>query len=174
MKIQTVVLMFLVVFLTPACATMSSKPGDFSVSGITGDPARATAIAGSVTTRQYDSETQRLIAMKMVDRGMNPAGFVPGSGYMGYGNGYGVASGDYWFNYRSRGIVPYVQQPAQAQRVIVTPGVNAVAVPQGSYATKQDLAGVEEKADDSLCMHYKKQQKELGKPVTKCPRFEKK
>lgn len=174
MKTQTT-LLFLAVALMSGCATMSAKPGEFSVSGISGDPVRATAVAGSVTTNQYQAETQRVVAVKMVERGMNPIGVVNGNGYgMGYGNGYGVASGDYWYNYRSRGIIPYVQQPAPAQRVIVTQGVNAVAVPQGQYATKQDVAAVEEKADDALCMHWKKQQKELGKPVTKCPRFEKK
>jgi hypothetical protein len=162
-------LMIGVVALMSGCATMSSRPGDFSVSGLTGDPTRATAVAGSVTTRQYDAETQRLNAKKMVERGMNPAPFAPAN-VNGYGYGYGNAhGGDYWFNYRSRGIIPHVQQPAAMPAATLSRGVSAAPAPNGPYATQQDIARVEGKADDGLCLHWKQKPENRNKPLNQCP-----
>ena len=165
---QTALIVAAFVALMSGCAsTMSARNGEFAVSGTNMDPIHATAVAGTVTTNQYNAETQRLVTMKMLDKGMYP-GY--GVGAYGYGGG---ADGDYWFHYRRRGIVPLVQQPAPPPQVIVTPGRPANAVPNGQYATQQDLQRVEEKADDSLCMHYKAKLKAEGRPITPCPPIKK-
>lgn len=167
MKTMQIALMIGAVALMSGCATMGSSPGQYSVSGITGDPVQATAVAGGVYMQQYNAETQRIVSTRMVDKGMYPNG---GYGYGAYGNPgmpVGGFGNDYWYYYRSRGIVPYVQQPAPPQQVIVTPQ-GTVTAPQG-LATQQDLRRVEEKADDALCIHYKQKLKEEGKPITPCP-----
>jgi len=154
MKFTQTALMIAAVALTSGCAAnMSATRGEFSVEGRTTDPIGATAVAGNVTTNQYRAETDRMVAMEMLDQGMVP-------GYTGYQYGnYGVMGGfgndlNYYYNYV--GLVPVVRQ---------TPPANGNAT--GDYATQDDLRRVEEKADDSLCLHWK--QRNPGRPISECP-----
>jgi hypothetical protein len=165
---QTVLMIAAFVALTSGCAsTMSARNGEFAVSGNGVDPVQATYVAGGVTTNQYRAETDRIIAEKMLDKGMNP-------GYGAYGNGLAPVGGygggsDYWFYYRN---VVGQQQTAPAPPPNAVMPQGAVTVPEG-YATQQDLQRVEEKADDSLCMHYKAKLRSEGKPITPCPPIKK-
>ena len=166
MKTTQIALIAALVALMSGCAsTMTARNGEFAVSGYA-DPVTATAVAGNVTTNQYRAETDRIVAEKMLDKGMYP-------GYGAYGTGAygGQGAGDYWYHYRSRGIVPYVQQPAVPQTSVTV--VPRTATNPGGYATQQDLQRVEEKADDSLCMHYKAKLKAEGRPITPCPPIKK-
>lgn len=113
-------------------ASLSSRPGDYSVSGYTRTP----EVAMQVASDNYVQETNAREYWQAVREGR--AYPYPGGGY---GN-------DYWYYFGSHGFMPNVTVPEQA-----TP------LDSADYATQDQLREVEEKADDSLRMHKRLRQR---------------
>ena len=124
-------------FATSGCATMSSSPGTYSVSGVTTDPIAATAVAGRVYAEQYNAETYR--------RAVESGRAYPYPGGMG---------GDYWYYYR--GVVPaappVVAPPPSSTAVVPTTPTSSVA-PSVTGDALAEAREARRRADASLRMH---------------------
>src|SRR5512142_1595862 len=134
-KLSKLAFLLFVATVTNGCATMSSAPGAYSVSGMTTDPIAATAVAGRVYTEQYNAETYR--------RAVESGRAYP---YMG------GMTGDYWYYYR--GYVPpapVVAPPPPA--ATVTPGPVSSVSPPPTGDALAEAREARRRADASLRMH---------------------
>lgn len=122
-SVKVVIAMCLTV-LAAGCsfASLSSKPGQYSVSGYTRTPEMAMQVASDNYVQERNTEEY----WQAVRRGQ--AYPYPGGGY----------NNDYWFYYGSQGYMPAVPEGT------VVP--NGTPVP----VTQQDLQRVEGKANDAI------------------------
>jgi len=120
--------------MTAGCsfASLSAKPGEYSVSGYTRTPEMAMQTASDNYVQERNAEEY----WKAVHEGR--AYPYPGGGM---GN-------DYWYYYGSNGYMPNVAVPEQS-----------IPLSGGDYATQEQLQKVDEKANDSLRMHRKLRQR---------------
>ncbi|MEY4744626.1 MAG: hypothetical protein RL272_571 [Candidatus Parcubacteria bacterium] len=133
-KLAQLAFLLFVATVMNGCATMSSSPGSYSVSGVTASPIEATAVAGRVYTEQYNAETYR--------RAVESGRAFPYPGGMG---------GDYWLYYR--GFVPTapVVAPPPATTSTAAPTSSASPPPTGDALAEAREA--RRRADAALRMH---------------------